>query len=80
MFISVCVCVYVLSHLAETLSREGVTHFLLGSRLVAVTRPAVGVTIETRGAAVTLTADDVVLTSGKNNKLLMLETQSVQVY
>lgn len=51
-------------HLAETLSREGVTHFLFGSRLVAVTWPAVGVTVETGSAAVTLAADDVVLTSG----------------
>lgn len=54
-----------LAHLAQTLSCEGVAHFLFSSCLVAIAWPAVGVTIETRGAAVALTANDVVLTSGR---------------
>lgn len=65
-----------LPNLAETLSREGVTHFLLSSRLVAVTWPAVGKTIETGSTAVTLTAGDVVLTSAKNNIQLLQKLQT----
>lgn len=60
-----CVCVSVLPHLAETLSCQRVTHVLLCPRLVAVTWPAVGVTIETGSAVVTLTANDVVLAAEK---------------
>lgn len=64
----VLVCVRQLPHLAQTLSCEGVAHFLLGSGLVAVTWPAVGVPIETRSTAVTLAADNVVFTSKKKKR------------
>lgn len=50
-------------YLAEAPSAVRVTHFALGAGLVAVTWPAVGVSIETGGAAVTLAANDVVLAS-----------------
>lgn len=59
-------------YLTETLSCEGVAHFILGSRLITVTLPAVGVTIETGGTAVALASGDVVSTSGKHNQAMLL--------
>lgn len=50
-------------YLTETLSCSRVTYFLLCPRLMAVTWSAVRVTIETRGAAVTLTSDNIVFAS-----------------
>lgn len=68
-----CVSALLLSHLAKTLSCEGVAHLLLGSGLVAVTWPAVGVAIEPVSTAITLAADNVALTSENNHEQLLIQ-------
>lgn len=56
-------CTILSPHLTETLPCHRITHFLLCSCLIAVTRSAVRVTIETRRTAVTLTTNNVVFAS-----------------